>query len=762
MKRLYPPLLLCLLLLLLSVPELSAQMRSASNPGCSSNCEILRVSQFYCDQSESWLRLSHLPFDKSSRYWVNSGIKLVAYDRNHTCLGEYTARSFVAINDNNVARDLSFGTKYSYTPGKEYDDLAFVFPPIPSNSAYVSVIEPDSTGGEGWYWKDIPVSSQSRSSYSSQPVFEVHSVKHRIVNTEDGEQLRFTIDVTVSGCRGKKLLFSAFLYRKNSDGTYSNDQNNVALSQVNEKGYVYALSPEVSCNSDRQRFQGINLDVPTRRISHLTGSEDYYVAVQTHIDNGFAKNSPDKPQRRYQFSLNWQKDNKYNSDKYTADQMYNLSESLHDGYQKLDWLEAAANAGHIDAIKSMHVIYTSGYPFIKELRPNLDKAEYWAKKYVAKKPYSGLVDNSCILEGINALRKYRSGRGGLTASDYYYLAEIVEDGDYGEPKNLDLAITFMEKAAGMGDPDAQEDLADFIGGIAFDYFLDDDFDNAYRVADRAIRMSGNYEPTSFCGDLICSNGQDYERGGESRNAYECYRLGSAFGSGIATAELARCYAEGIYVLRDWDKAFALIKTAKALGYNDTQGRYYEYQRRINERNSALYANQQQRAEEQFKRQNSSSIGGWLVLGAVVAGIAALCSSDSGSSSSYSSSSSSSSSSSYYNDLYVSDSDIQSTNSYCILDDLHFYGYKNEDHEFCTIVLKNGHDYNLFRLRDTSARSRYFIYVSNIGGQKSRSKRFFATSRDAVDAIEEMDCRFCKWFKNKNGRNATYEEFNDWK
>lgn len=127
-----------------------------------------------------------------------------------------------------------------------------------------------------------------------------------------------------------------------------------------------------------------------------------------------------------------------------------------------------------------------------------------------------------------------------------------------------------------------------------------------------------------------------------------------------------------------------------------------------------------------------------------------------------SSSSSSSSSSSYNDLSVSASDIQSTNSYCTLNDLHFYGWKGENYDYSVISLKNGHDYNLFRLRNTSSSSRYFIYVYDIGGKKSPTKKYYATSRDAVDAIEKMDCRFCKWFKNKKGRNATYLEFSNWK
>lgn len=110
---------------------------------------------------------------------------------------------------------------------------------------------------------------------------------------------------------------------------------------------------------------------------------------------------------------------------------------------------------------------------------------------------------------------------------------------------------------------------------------------------------------------------------------------------------------------------------------------------------------------------------------------------------------------------VSASDIQSTNSYCTLNNLRFYGWKGDDYDYSIISLKNGHDYNLYRLRNTSSNSRYFIYVYDIGGKKSPSKRYYATSRDAVDAIETMDCRFCKWFKNKNKRNATYLEFSDW-
>ncbi|MBP5505595.1 MAG: hypothetical protein J6X89_05795, partial [Bacteroidales bacterium] len=155
----------------------------------------------------------------------------------------------------------------------------------------------------------------------------------------------------------------------------------------------------------------------------------------------------------------------------------------------------------------------------------------------------------------------------------------------------------------------------------------------------------------------------------------------------------------------------------------------------------------------YKNDNSALIGAGVLLGLAAVAIDAF--------SDNSSSSSSSSTSSSYNDLYVSASDIQSTNSYCILNDLHFYGYKNENYDYSPISLKNGHDYNLYRLRNTSSSSRYYIYVYDIGSKKSPSKRYFATSSDAVDALEELDCRFCKWFKNKNGRNATYSEFNDW-
>ena len=153
--------------------------------------------------------------------------------------------------------------------------------------------------------------------------------------------------------------------------------------------------------------------------------------------------------------------------------------------------------------------------------------------------------------------------------------------------------------------------------------------------------------------------------------------------------------------------------------------------------------------------NSTAIGLGILLGLAAIAIDALTDNDSqSSSSSYSSSSSS------YNDLYVSYSDIQSTNSICTQEDLHFYGWKGDDYDTSIIALKNGHDYNLHRLRNTSSSSRFFIYVYDIAG-KECSRKYFGTSGDAIHAIEQMDCRFCKWFKNKNGRNATYSEFNNW-
>ena len=51
-----------IVLLLLTVLPLSAQIRSASNPSCDSNCEILRVRHY----------------EKSMTFWINRGVKLVA------------------------------------------------------------------------------------------------------------------------------------------------------------------------------------------------------------------------------------------------------------------------------------------------------------------------------------------------------------------------------------------------------------------------------------------------------------------------------------------------------------------------------------------------------------------------------------------------------------------------------------------------------------------------------------------------------------
>lgn len=157
-----------------------------------------------------------------------------------------------------------------------------------------------------------------------------------------------------------------------------------------------------------------------------------------------------------------------------------------------------------------------------------------------------------------------------------------------------------------------------------------------------------------------------------------------------------------------------------------------------------------------------TIAGIAAVGAAIYGLSKLFSGDSSSSSSSYSSSSSSSSSSSYNNLYVSYSDIQSTNSNCAQSEFHFYGYKGDDHDTAIVSMKNGHDYNLHKSRNSSSSSRYYTYIYDIDSKKAPSKQYFATTDDAIDAIEIMDCRFCKWFKNKYGRNATYSEFCDWK
>ena len=112
----------------------------------------------------------------------------------------------------------------------------------------------------------------------------------------------------------------------------------------------------------------------------------------------------------------------------------------------------------------------------------------------------------------------------------------------------------------------------------------------------------------------------------------------------------------------------------------------------------------------------------------------------------------------FNDSMSMRADIQSTKSYCILDKYQFYGWKNADYVYCPIVLKNNHDYNLFKARNSE---RYWIYVYDIEGSRMR-KEYFSSSSDAVEALEKMDCKFCKWFKKKKGRDSTYEEFNNWK
>ena len=630
-----------ILSVLLLSPSMTAQVRSSNNPTCESNCDIYKVREFHSDQYGSLFRLYATSTGKAQNYWFNKDLLLVAYDRNHNRIGQYSPNSLLAIENDNSARVLAFGDRYSYDPQKSYLDIAILFPSVPSSTAYVSVIEPSADNVTGWYWKNVATSS-SRSTSSSEPFYIIHSVKHRFVKTDEGEQLRFTVDATITGCKGKSVYFTAFPYRRYDDGSAMSVHNNTALSNVNTNGMVYASSKSFTCSNDQVRWKDITLDVPARRVSHLKGTENYYVVIRVVTGNDNMKINPDHPQPKYYFSINWPSDNKYNDEKLNSSQMYAMAHRANDAFTRVDWLEAAGKGGNIDAMRELTTMYKAGYG--DEIRPSLSKAEYWTKQYVAKVPYSGLVNNAQMLDEINALKRFRAGNKNLSALDYYHLAYVFQEGDFGETKNTDRALLFMEKAYRMGEDVDSDDLAEFYDEVAFDYVLNNQLDKAMDMGMNAIRLTGSTDITKSSGEGTYWEGyQEYEKNGDYRKAFDFYRVGAAFGSDLATAALARYYAEGIYVSPDIDKAFALIKSAKQLGYKDPNNRYDAYQRRINERNYAYYDNWQREAQNHYKQENRNLVAGLVVTGAIIAGIVSLVSNagrSSSSSSSYSSSSSS--------------------------------------------------------------------------------------------------------------------------
>lgn len=639
--------------LFLLFPQISAQVRSTSLPACESNCDIYQVREFHSDSYGAIFRIYATGKGSATSYHLEKDLTLTAYDKNRNKLGEYYPSSLLAIEHDNTARVLGFNQNYSYDPTKKYLDLAIIFPSVPSGTAYVTVKEP---GAGGWYWKNIATSPDRGSSRYSEPLCIIHSVKHRLVKTDNGEQLRFTVDATLTGCRGKTVWFAAFPRCKDYDGSYFPIENNPALSNVNSHGRVYAISDSYTVTQDQKRFQGVTLDVPSRRIPRLKGEESYYTLISVETDGDNVKMSPDHPQPRYHYQINWPSDKKWYKQTFTPEEMYNLRwTSTFDEYDSLDWIEAAANAGLVDAISMMASLYTWG----ERIPASLEKAEYWERKYVQKVPYSGMVDNSCRIDRINALKRFRAHNTRLSADDYYYLAQIIQEGWYGETKDVDRALCYMETAYRMNTTVSADDLADFYDEIAFSYILDEEYEKAMEMGMNAIRLTGNREVTQTTGESVCNVGWGHENDGRYRDAFNCYRVGAAFGSSLATAELARCYANGIYVGRDIDKAFALIKTAKELGYDDPNNRYWTYKRQIDDRDYAAYADWQRDAQDHYKRENKgSTLAGLVVVGALVAGVVALVanagdSSSSSSSSSYSSSSSSSSSS--YSSSYSSSS-----------------------------------------------------------------------------------------------------------
>lgn len=327
-------------------------------------------------------------------------------------------------------------------------------------------------------------------------------------------------------------------------------------------------------------------------------------------------------------------------------------------------------------------------------RPNVDnELKEWLRRLE-------MVDSKLANEykrEIRAVDKFKTSER-LSGEDKFFLASAFEYGHLGMPCDLDRAVLLYEESV-SGYRQGGEDVAIKLGLIGLSFVSDySDYDRAYIVGKKAIAIGekygnadevglGIYYYTEWPGDDICAVGKQREARGELKDAFCCYYVGSSYGSGSATAELARCYADGIAVNRNIDMAYDLMVTATRMGYVDSERRSDAYARRINQRNAAIYAEKQRQEEEKYLRQRNASVMEVVAVGAVIAGIVALVGK------AFTSSSSSSVSSSYsppsYSSSSYSSSSSSSSSSYSICPDCSGRGMMNCIYCYGSGIIKGG-------------------------------------------------------------------------
>lgn len=265
-------------------------------------------------------------------------------------------------------------------------------------------------------------------------------------------------------------------------------------------------------------------------------------------------------------------------------------------------------------------------------------------------------------EVVEAYQKYKKGKR-LKATDEYYLAEVYLYGYFGERFNPQKYLSLVNSAANRGDEDAQYDVEEGIpfAQIAGEYLLSDLVDPARYWGLKAIEIKGDFSHTEFLG-LICANrALNFRIGRNYKLAYEYARLGGELGNANATAELALCYGNGYGVLKDVDKAYALMKTARQMhprgyGLSDPKGEYERaystFARQTSSNRLSSIQRAQNNAENNLKRSasasSSQSMRMFIATACVVAGVVAICEA-------FAPKSSSHSSDSYYTSLSASNS-----------------------------------------------------------------------------------------------------------
>ena len=586
--------------------------------------------------------------------------------------------------------------------------------------------------------------------------YYIKNVSHTFADNKSlGRTLIVNFDLNVNGCKGRSLYFIGELeYLDN--GTWKPKYSAPALSYVNSRtGQVTAISPDYQCNDDAAEKSGIVLPIPARRISHPEGTEQYRLVIYMMDNNGAGrypyKDNGSYPE--YRFSVDWGYKNPQVPLHPSAQEMYDLGQKhswdfngWEHQYFAFDWYRASANAGHEYGITQMYSAYCHGYEDI--ISPSLDQAEKWINKGIE----NNLPQAEAWRECVNSLKKYRSGRT-LSADDCFYLADFYSEGGFGEAEDHEKSILFIEKAARLGLEDAEEEKAHFYT-LAAIHYSDADLDRSLYYARKALELTnseGTLEAIESLAVNILQDGEDSFLDKDYPKAFNQFRVAAALGNADALAEIATMYGFGLGVYQDYDKAYSLMNSAIAMGFNDVWDVRGEFKSKIDARRYEALRIQQQNEEERYRQNNRKLFSSILTVGAIVAGVAIICNAfdnvpskpspsyQSSASktytysrpSSYSSSPSSGKSKSSTGSILDRTKTVQPTDKEEYITDL----YTDYRLKGGSLEMKNGHSYG-YKIRVQDGKNKYmYTYMQ---GLLSASSPEFNSFEEMVADLEDFD------------------------